>query len=125
MTEALQRLIDKDEIRDVMARYCRGVDRADWDLVRSTYHTDAYDDHGDYRGNDPRPALAAFLRRFIRPTTWHFRLADQPFLMLDSASVRAPCTRSRCNRANASVLSSNATTPPSPVPSYEERRSMP
>ena len=33
-----------------MARYCRGVDRADWDLVRSTYHTDAYDDHGDYKG---------------------------------------------------------------------------
>ena len=50
MNEALQRLIDKDEIRDVMARYCRGVDRADWDLVRSTYHTDAYDDHGDYKG---------------------------------------------------------------------------
>lgn len=49
--EALQRLIDKDEIRDLMARYCRGVDRADWDLVRSTYHTDAYDDHGDYKGS--------------------------------------------------------------------------
>jgi len=48
--EALQRLLDKDEIRDLMARYCRGVDRADWDLVRSTYHTDAYDDHGDYKG---------------------------------------------------------------------------
>jgi SnoaL-like domain len=48
--EALQLLIDKDEIRDVMARYCRGVDRADWNLVRSTYHTDAYDDHGDYKG---------------------------------------------------------------------------
>ena len=42
MNEALQRLMDKDEIRDVMARYCHGVDRADWDLVRSTYHTDAY-----------------------------------------------------------------------------------
>ncbi|MDX2158428.1 MAG: nuclear transport factor 2 family protein [Hyphomicrobiaceae bacterium] len=50
MSEALQKLIDKDEIRDLMARYCRGVDRADWDLVRSTYHPDAYDDHGDYKG---------------------------------------------------------------------------
>jgi hypothetical protein len=49
-SEALQRLLDKDEIRDLMTRYCRGVDRADWDLVRSTYHTDAYDDHGDYKG---------------------------------------------------------------------------
>lgn len=50
-SEALQRLLDKDEIRDLMARYCRGVDRADWDLVRSTYHSDAYDDHGDYKGS--------------------------------------------------------------------------
>ena len=50
MQDALQRLIDKDEIRDVMTRYCRGVDRADWDAVRETYHADAYDDHGDYKG---------------------------------------------------------------------------
>jgi hypothetical protein len=50
MNDALPRLIDKDEIRDLMARYARGVDRADWDAVRATYHTDAYDDHGDYKG---------------------------------------------------------------------------
>ena len=50
-SEALQRLLDKDEVRDLMARYCRGVDRADWGLVRSTYHSDAYDDHGDYKGS--------------------------------------------------------------------------
>ena len=33
-----------------MARYARGVDRADWDLLRSAYHPDAYDAHGEYRG---------------------------------------------------------------------------
>ena len=51
MTEAWQRLIDKDEIRDLMARYARGVDRGDWEAVRATYHTDAYDDHADYKGD--------------------------------------------------------------------------
>jgi len=50
MQDALQRLIDKDAIRDLMARYARGVDRGDWDTVRDTYHPDAYDDHGDYKG---------------------------------------------------------------------------
>lgn len=50
MNDALQRLVDKDEIRDLMARYARGVDRADWAAVRETYHADAYDDHGDYKG---------------------------------------------------------------------------
>ena len=44
-------LIDREEIRDVMAYYARGVDRADWEAVRATYHEDAYDDHGDYKGD--------------------------------------------------------------------------
>ena len=51
MEHTLQRLIDREEIRDTMARYARGVDRADWDLVRSTYHADAFDDHGDFKGD--------------------------------------------------------------------------
>lgn len=38
-------------IREVLARYARGVDRCDWDLVRGCYHPDAIDDHGVYRGD--------------------------------------------------------------------------
>ena len=34
----------------MLYRYCRGIDRCDYDLVRSCYHPDAIDDHGDYRG---------------------------------------------------------------------------
>ena len=37
-------------IRDVLARYWRGVDRCDAELVGSTYHPEAYDDHGYYKG---------------------------------------------------------------------------
>lgn len=48
--QLLQRLIDKEAIRDAMCRYARGVDRGDWDLVRSAYHADAHDEHGDYKG---------------------------------------------------------------------------
>jgi SnoaL-like domain len=47
---ALAQLLDKDAIRDALCLYARGVDRGDWDLVRSTYHPDAYDDHGGYKG---------------------------------------------------------------------------
>lgn len=46
----LARLVDQQEIRDVIYRYCRGIDRCDYDLVRSCYHPDASDDHGDFRG---------------------------------------------------------------------------
>jgi hypothetical protein len=47
----LERIEDRLEIQGVLYRYARGVDRRDWELVRSTYHPDAYDDHGSYKGN--------------------------------------------------------------------------
>lgn len=47
---ALQSVLDRTAIADTMCRYARGVDRSDWALVRSTYHPDAYDDHGDFKG---------------------------------------------------------------------------
>jgi ketosteroid isomerase-like protein len=50
MTVALRRLLDETEIRAVLARYARGIDRFDMDLVRSCYHEDATDAHGEYNG---------------------------------------------------------------------------
>lgn len=47
----LKILWDKEEIRSAIYRYARGVDRRDYDLVRSVYHPDAYDDHGSYKGD--------------------------------------------------------------------------
>ena len=44
------RVEDRMAIQDVLYRYARGVDRRDWDLVRSVYHPDATDDHGGYHG---------------------------------------------------------------------------
>jgi ketosteroid isomerase-like protein len=46
----LVELLAKQEIRDTLYRYCRGIDRCDFELVRSCYHPDATDDHGDYKG---------------------------------------------------------------------------
>jgi hypothetical protein len=50
MEMSLQRLLDEAAIKNVHIRYCRGIDRMDWDLVRSCYHPDAIDDHGEYIG---------------------------------------------------------------------------
>ncbi|MCU1366515.1 MAG: nuclear transport factor 2 family protein, partial [Ilumatobacteraceae bacterium] len=46
----VERLIAESEIRDVCLRYCRGIDRRQFDLVRSCYHPDALDEHGDFLG---------------------------------------------------------------------------
>jgi hypothetical protein len=48
---AMDRIQDRLEIQNVLFRYARGVDRRNWALVRSTYHADAFDDHGNYKGD--------------------------------------------------------------------------
>lgn len=46
----LEDLVAQQEIRDVLIRYTRGIDRVDDELVRSCYWPDAHDDHGPYKG---------------------------------------------------------------------------
>jgi len=71
--EPLERLSHIQAIRDQLARYWRGVDRCDAELVRSTYHADAYDDHGYYKG--PIDGFLESLPAVVWPTfhrTQHF-----------------------------------------------------
>lgn len=65
-------LLAKQDIADVIHRYARGIDRMDWDLVRSCYHPDAYDDHGAMKGTVEEFIAdgAAFLPKFV--ATMHF-----------------------------------------------------
>ena len=37
----LQTLADRIEIRDVLTRYCHGIDRGDWEMYRSVFTDDA------------------------------------------------------------------------------------
>jgi hypothetical protein len=46
----VQLLLAERDVKNVVLRYCRGVDRMDLDLVRSCYHPDADDHHGDFAG---------------------------------------------------------------------------
>ena len=46
----IQKLIDRQEIYEVLTRYCQGVDRCDVELIKSVYHEDAQDDHGMFKG---------------------------------------------------------------------------
>ena len=42
----IETIVDEHAIKTVIYQYCRGIDRKDFDLVRSCYHPDAIDDHG-------------------------------------------------------------------------------
>lgn len=47
---AVQELLAEQAIRRVLTQYCRGVDRADEELIRNCYHEDATDERGWFRG---------------------------------------------------------------------------
>ena len=65
-------LVAQQEIRDVLIRYTRGIDRADDDLVRSCYWPDAHDDHGEYQGGlDGFIEFLATMRAYFA-RTMHF-----------------------------------------------------
>ena len=51
LTDAqLMELWDKQKLHENLMLYCRGIDRMDGDLVRSTYWPDSTDDHGSFIG---------------------------------------------------------------------------
>lgn len=49
--EIIEELWAREQIRDCLYRYSRGIDRYDVELVRSCYHPDATDAHGAYNGD--------------------------------------------------------------------------
>jgi hypothetical protein len=50
MSDALEELLAKEEIRGVLMDLARGTDRLDGELIRACYHPDAHDDHNAFRG---------------------------------------------------------------------------
>jgi hypothetical protein len=72
MPMTIETLLARQEIADVIYRYARGIDRLDFDLVRSCYHPDAYDDHGMFQGGVEE--CIAFVRDFLPryAATQHF-----------------------------------------------------
>jgi hypothetical protein len=47
---ALDELLAKDAIRDVLCRYCHGIDRCDVAMLRSAYWPDGHELHGTFNG---------------------------------------------------------------------------
>ncbi|MFN3256470.1 MAG: nuclear transport factor 2 family protein [Ilumatobacter sp.] len=83
----LDELMARTEITDVLLRYVRGADRADWDLVRSCYHPDATDDHGLYRGDvDGLIGFLTALAGALDSTSHHL---SPPLIVVDGDDARS------------------------------------
>jgi len=47
---SIERIADRMQIQDVMYRWCRAIDRLDFEEIRAVFHPDATDTHGPYDG---------------------------------------------------------------------------
>ena len=121
MNEALQRLIDREEIRDVMARYARGVDRADWEGVRATYHDDAFDDHGDFKGSADGFIAFAKERTGDTPSSIHFlgncliEFAADDVAIVETYFVAFQTLGPEAGEAARKILSGGSARPDQPI----------
>ena len=92
--DLLLELADRQEIRDLMARYARGLDRRDFEAVASCFAEDAFADYGGPAGSaQGREAILKVVRvvkRFI--LTMHF-MGDQTVVLRgDEADVETYAT---------------------------------
>jgi hypothetical protein len=70
MTESkLESALSKLEIRDVLMRYGRGIDRADEALLKSCYHPDAIEEHGSTYAGPAHAYIEDAVRRIRKMGT--------------------------------------------------------
>jgi len=86
--QRLQRLEDREAIRDCLSRYSRGVDRLDRELLISAYHPDAIDDHGKFIGSPEDFADWAFAMHSAAHLAHQHAIFNQ-FVELDGDTAHA------------------------------------
>ncbi|MFB1296550.1 nuclear transport factor 2 family protein [Mycobacterium sp. pW049] len=76
--DALQEMLDEHQLRKLVHRYCRAVDRGDVDELRSLYHHDASDSHGSFSSGSATDFIdqIAAARPYLRSMQHHVTTAD-------------------------------------------------
>jgi len=98
--DTIQRLAAAETIRQAAARYSRGVDRLDVELMQSAYWPDATDDHGVYVG----PAMP-FCERVV---STHARYRSTMHCLLNHAIEVAAFGEEEGSRFPTHILTSSA-----------------
>jgi hypothetical protein len=83
----VRRLLDRQAILDCVYRYCRGLDRHDFDLLASCFHQDAIDQHGDFMG--PLPEFLEFAKAVTIDSFSHAHYITCHFAEIDGDLAHA------------------------------------
>jgi hypothetical protein len=75
----------RQEILDVLYRYCRAFDRVDQALLASTYHPDAFDDHGGFYSG-PATGFIDLMPKLVEKSERTFHVIMNVLIEFDSTS---------------------------------------
>jgi hypothetical protein len=112
-------LLDKQEIREVVLRYCRGIDRMDQDLVRSCYHPDATDEHGSFFGGVDEYVAFAWKLMPRYDATMHF--VGNVLIELEGDAARSEAYCIAHHRSASGVPAHNLATGCRYIDTFERR----
>jgi hypothetical protein len=83
----LRDLLDKQDIHEVLMRYCRGVDRCDAELIGSAFHPDAIIDYGPSTPpRQPNPEATISALRKMCDSSMHF-VGNQLIEVIDDRAI--------------------------------------
>ncbi|WP_448586803.1 nuclear transport factor 2 family protein [Thermaurantiacus sp.] len=78
-------MLDRQEILDLLATYCRGLDRLDRALIRSVYADDATDDRGTFQGGPDE--FADFAIAVLTPMVSTHHMLGQALIEFEGPDV--------------------------------------
>ncbi|CAN5390506.1 hypothetical protein BH09PSE5_BH09PSE5_31040 [soil metagenome] len=76
--------LDRQDIRDVLVRWNRALDRGDVSMMASTYCADAYDDHGKQQYRSADEAAADYITRHVSLARRTMHTTVQEYIELDA-----------------------------------------
>lgn len=88
MDARIQEMVDHHEIRQLLARYCRGCDRADEVLMASVYADDSWDDHGNRSGKGKQFARDT-VQELLETTSVVSHLLGQSLIWVDGDCAKS------------------------------------
>ncbi len=86
---AIAALLDREAIRDVLHRYCRGCDRADEAAMRSCFHPDSIHRHGGFEGASMD--FIGFAMDIVRPLLMCKHMLSNITIALEGDVARSEC----------------------------------
>ena len=84
---AVEDLLAREEITDVIKRLARGTDRLDEALMASCYHPDGFDDHNAFRGSGAEFARWVMTALCHFTATMHF--IGPPYIRVEGSGAHA------------------------------------